>query len=500
VRHSLKRSALNVESLESRIVPAGNLVVTVQGSFVQVVGDAADNGIEISVGTGGAIVFRGLDGTRINGRSDQLVFPISGGLSGLSVETGAGADVVVISSRSEADPNWPYPQTIAALDISQDLTVNTGTESDVVLLRDVTVNGNLTVIGGQGDDIIVAEAIQVDGALSAMAGPGVNRVLVRDSSVTGTTTVGAGVNRDVVGLIGSTLGATVLSLRAGPNQVSAETNTFNGDFSLPRIGMGHNRLTEDVAELNTFNGQLLVSGWNQTLHTVATTHFEYEGAEGPDNWGKLTPAFLLTSVGRQQTPVAIDTASVVTTPLPALNFSYVDNTDLEFVHNGHAIQVNFPTPALNTVEVGGGVYELIQFHFHAESEHTIDGESFPLEMHMVHADANGNLLVVTVFITEGAVANPAYDQLVANLPSLTNPSETIPGPFDPETLLPTDRGYYAYSGSLTTPPGSEGVSFGLFKTPVVLSPAQILAIQNAIGLENNRPVQPVNNRVIFGSA
>ncbi len=198
--------------------------------------------------------------------------------------------------------------------------------------------------------------------------------------------------------------------------------------------------------------------------------------------------------------MAIDTASVVTTALPDLNFSYVDNTDLAFIHNGHTVQVNFPTPSLNSVEVGGGVYNLLQFHFHAESEHTVDGESFPLEMHMVHADANGNLLVVTVFITEGAVDNPAYDQLVANLPSIASPSETVPGPFNPVDLLPTDHAYYAYSGSLTTPPGSEGVSFGLFKTPVALSAAQILAIQNAIGVENNRPIQPVNNRVIFGSA
>lgn len=490
---------LGAELLESRVVPAGNVTVAVQGGLVSVLGDADANAVEISTGSGGAVAFRGLNGTRVNGSGDQLVVPGNGGLAGLSVSLGGGDDHVIISSRSEADPRWPYPPGISALQVAQAVNIDGGEGHDVTQLRNVTVGADLNVIGAQGDDITVLESVNVAGNFAIKSGPGANSVLVRASTVTGTSTIRAGSSADVAGLIGSTFtGASDVTLRGGDNQLTAETNTFQAAFSLPQEGTGTDEMTEGVEGLNTFGGAFLRDGWAETLHTVATTHFEYEGEDGPDHWGSLSPAWLLTNEGRQQTPVAINTATAVRASLPALNFAYGDNTNLNFVHNGHAIQVNFPTPATNTLTVSGNTYKLLQFHFHTESEHTIDGESFPLELHLVHADAAGNLMVATVFIEEGA-ANPAFDQLIANLPSLTNTPTTVAGPFNPEGLLPTDRSIYAYSGSLTTPPGSEGVSFAMFKTAVELSASQIQAIETALGLENNRPVQPLNNRVIFSS-
>jgi len=489
-----------VEALESRLVPAGNLTVTVTGGLVEIVGDEADNGIEVSDATGGQIAFRPLNGTTINGQAAPLVVAVNGGIGTLNINTGAGNDTVVISSRSESEAIWPHPQAVTPLAISQGINVDAGSGDDVVLVRSVNVSGATTIIGGQGDDTIVAESLQVTGRLAVLGAAGTNSVLLRASAVTGNTLIAAGASRDAVGLVNSTFGGnTTLRLRAGGNRITAEGNAFN-KFTLPKEGDGFNQLTQTVEFFNTFGGEFLRVSWNRTLPTAASTHFEYEGEDGPEHWGALTPAWLLTSVGRQQTPVAIDTDSAITMALPALNFSYADNSNTPFVHNGHTVQVNFPSPATNSVEVAGGTYNLLQFHFHASSEHTIDGESFPLEMHLVHADASGNLLVVTVFIKEGA-ANAAYDQLVANVPSQpSNTSKTIAGPFDPLDLLPTDRGYYAYSGSLTTPPGSEGVSFGLFKTAVELSAAQIEAIKTAIGVDNHRPIQPVNDRVIFASA
>jgi carbonic anhydrase len=114
----------------------------------------------------------------------------------------------------------------------------------------------------------------------------------------------------------------------------------------------------------------------------------------------------------------------------------------------------------------------------------------------VHRDAAGNLLVLAILIEEGT-ANPAFDALIANLPSVGDAAKTIAGPFDPETLLPADRDYWAYNASLTTPPASEGVSFAIFSTPIQLSTAQIAAIDAAIGEPNARPVQPVNDRPVF---
>lgn len=224
-------------------------------------------------------------------------------------------------------------------------------------------------------------------------------------------------------------------------------------------------------------------------HEEGEVHWGYEGDEGPDNWASLSEAFALCGEGMAQSPIDITNATEA--DLADLEFSYGE-TAVNILNNGHTIQVNYDEGS--TVTIDGTEYNLLQFHFHHPSEHTIDGEAFPMELHLVHADADGNLAVVGVMLAQGDEDNEAYASLWDVLPA-----EETDGPVETEItlnvsdLLPEERTFYHYSGSLTTPPCSEGVNWNVLTTPVMLSAAQVEAFMNIFEL-NARPVQPLNDR------
>ncbi len=215
----------------------------------------------------------------------------------------------------------------------------------------------------------------------------------------------------------------------------------------------------------------------------------YSGTEGPSHWGDLSPDFAVCSSGANQSP--IDLAS--TTPVGAAQivFNY-GSTALTVINNGHTILAN--VEAGNTITLEGVPYELAQFHFHAPSEHTVAGKHFAMEMHFVHVGASGDLAVVGMLFDRGPVSGPLAS-VWAVLPSDTELQGEVDG-FDLATLLPGDRGVYRYSGSLTTPPCSEGVKWMMLQTPASASADQVQAFDDIIGA-NNRPVQPVNARELL---
>lgn len=228
-------------------------------------------------------------------------------------------------------------------------------------------------------------------------------------------------------------------------------------------------------------------------------HWGYEGAEAPDSWGKLSPEFSACAAGRSQSPIDIGKTSSAS--LPELRAAFRP-AELKIVHhehaedainNGHTIQVNYRDG--DGLAVGDARFELIQYHFHAPSEHTIGGKHYPMEMHVVLQSAAGKLAVIGVLIEEGA-HNAAFDPVWSNLPKakgverhLEHVKVTV------EDLLPTTRTSYRYEGSLTTPPCSEGVKWFVMTTPVQLSADQIAAF-TALVKDNNRPVQPLNGRAV----
>jgi carbonic anhydrase len=224
--------------------------------------------------------------------------------------------------------------------------------------------------------------------------------------------------------------------------------------------------------------------------TSGEAHWSYSGAQGPDQWAKLSPKNAACA-GMNQSP--IDLTGFIEADLAPLEFSYRAGGD-DVVNNGHTVQVGYAKGS--TVTVDGIPFELVQFHFHAPSENLIEGKSFPLEAHFVHADRDGNLAVVALLFTEGA-ENPALAEIGRVLPKKEGEKERLSPPFAAEVLLPADRDYYRYSGSLTTPPCTEGVRWLVLKQSVTASSAQIDAFSRVLHEHNNRPVQPVHGRPVL---
>ena len=166
-------------------------------------------------------------------------------------------------------------------------------------------------------------------------------------------------------------------------------------------------------------------------------------------------------------------------------------TPLKVVYNGHTVQVNYG--AGSTLTVDGKTYHLAQFHFHSPSEHTRQGAPFPMEAHLVHKADDGSLAVVGVFLKEGA-ENPVLAKIWPHLSGEVNHEKSVEGvEVNVADLLPAEKGFYNYSGSLTTPPCSEGVTWLVMDRSVEVSKAQV---DQFLGLvhPNARPVQPLHDR------
>lgn len=231
--------------------------------------------------------------------------------------------------------------------------------------------------------------------------------------------------------------------------------------------------------------------------------WHYEGSEGPANWGQLSPQFAACGNGRSQSPIDISSSARRGAPQAFLRFP---PAELRIVHhehladginNGHTIQVNYA--GADTLTLADATYALAQYHFHAPSEHTVDGKHFPMEMHFVHKGSEGALAVVGVFIREGA-HNQAFEPIWSNLPSRKGMETHYPAvKVDVDALLPASRTIYRYDGSLTTPPCSEGVKWLVLTTPIELSANQIGAFTRIIS-GNNRPVQRLNGRTVVTNA
>lgn len=217
----------------------------------------------------------------------------------------------------------------------------------------------------------------------------------------------------------------------------------------------------------------------------------YAGTGGPAHWGDLKPEYQACKAGSMQSPV--DFQDSLEAGLPDIQFSY-GIAPLTILNNGHTVQVNLPQG--NTITVGGSKYELLQFHFHTPSEHTITGRRYPLEMHLVHKDKDGKLAVVAVFMEPGE-HNFAVAEIWGHLPKTSSTAHTVDSvAINPRDLLPRDRRYYRYMGSLTTPPCSEGVNWHVMSGTVQISQSQIKSISTIMG-DNARPPQPFHNRLVM---
>ena len=223
---------------------------------------------------------------------------------------------------------------------------------------------------------------------------------------------------------------------------------------------------------------------------AAAPHWEYSGEAGPAQWARLTPEFGQCA-GSNQSPVNL--SGLVEAELAPLQFHYLPGGKT-LVNNGHTVQVNYAPGS--SLELDGMHFELKQFHFHAPSENLIEGRSYPLEGHLVHANAEGELAVVAVMFEAGS-ANPALSLAWQALPTKAGETRALKEAISAEQLLPAQHDYYRFSGSLTTPPCSEGVRWLVMKQPVQVSQAQIDAFKAVMHHPNNRPVQPLHGRLVL---
>ena len=224
-------------------------------------------------------------------------------------------------------------------------------------------------------------------------------------------------------------------------------------------------------------------------HAAHTAHWDYQGDGGPQAWAQLKAEFATCSSGKRQSP--IDIRDGIKVQLDAVQFDYRPSA-FRVIDNGHTVQVN--VGAGNFIEVTGRRFELLQFHFHRPSEERIDGRLFDMVVHLVHTDSDGRLAVVAVLLDRGS-AQPLVQAVWNNLPLEKGDEVAARLPMDLNELLPTDRSYYTYMGSLTTPPCSEGVLWMVMKTPVPVSAEQI-AIFARLYPMNARPIQSASGRLI----
>lgn len=161
------------------------------------------------------------------------------------------------------------------------------------------------------------------------------------------------------------------------------------------------------------------------------------------------------------------------------------------MNNGHTVQVNYDSGSY--IQLDDVRYDVLQFHYHAPSEHVVDGKEFPAELHIVHKNADGGLAVVGILLQEGA-QNDAYASFIENLPIEKSDVKDAGVTVDAADLLPTVQTTFRYSGSLTTPPCTEGVYWLLMTTPVELSSEQLNKFESIFDEGNNRPIQPLNDR------
>ena len=201
----------------------------------------------------------------------------------------------------------------------------------------------------------------------------------------------------------------------------------------------------------------------------------------------------LCARGLRQSP--IDIVGTTRRELPPLEFDYRAEA-LRIVHDDHTVRVRCTT---STMRVGGDPHRLQQFHFHLPGGDRIGGEEFPLGVHLPHKSRSGQLVTLVLLFREGR-SHAALEQLLPRMPAAGEPERTHPDVrFDPATLLPAERGYYRYTGSLTSPPCTEGVAWLVIRRVQEVSAAQLARLRQLIA-PNARPVQPRNGREILESA
>ncbi len=218
--------------------------------------------------------------------------------------------------------------------------------------------------------------------------------------------------------------------------------------------------------------------------------WSYDGKTAPAHWAELDRANRACA-GKEQSPINIEESVAGKAALAALDFQY-EAGDADMHNNGYTVQVAIARGS--ELKVGAEHAELVEFHFHTPAEETINGVAYPLVAHLMHKHADGKLYGVAVLYKQG-LPNLALAPLFTSLPETGK--RVLPG-FNPAALLPDNHAYFKYTGSISTPPCTDGVRWHVLKQPVEISKNQIAAFHRLYKM-NARPTQALNGRVVESS-
>ncbi|WOL04056.1 hypothetical protein Cni_G12777 [Canna indica] len=253
---------------------------------------------------------------------------------------------------------------------------------------------------------------------------------------------------------------------------------------------------------------ILALGMAFLLAASASAHdfvnFGYSGATGPDKWGSLSPEYKLCSNGKQQSPINIvKEAALLNRKLDRLDRDYVD-TSATLVDYGFNIVVKYSDDA-GHVTVEGKNYSLIQMHWHSPSEHTINGERFAVELHLVHKSDDGSIAVVAILYQLGrpdpflVQLKDKFDEMAKETCGADQEARVPIGEMELRAVKRHTRKYYRYVGSLTSPPCTENVIWNILGKVRQMSREQLVGMRAPLDeayRNNSRPIQPLNGRTV----
>lgn len=241
---------------------------------------------------------------------------------------------------------------------------------------------------------------------------------------------------------------------------------------------------------------LLALGLAPLAAAQTATNWDYYGKTGPLGWGRLDPSFATCARGHEQSPIDIRNTHVDKALRP-IQFHYL-SAPVTLENDGRTIIVHV---APGSYIVAGGVrYNLVQFQFRHPSEEPVKGKYADMSVQFVHQSAEGKMAILSVRLMENQDApNALLATLFAHLPQTAGKTEKIGDLVNAGALLPADRGYWTYMGSLTTPPCTEGVRWFVFQQPITLSRTQLRRFTAIFSRVNTRPPQDAHGREIAAS-
>ncbi|MBC2285781.1 carbonic anhydrase family protein [Listeria booriae] len=229
--------------------------------------------------------------------------------------------------------------------------------------------------------------------------------------------------------------------------------------------------------------------------------WSYSGKTGPSNWGDIKPAYAISKTGKAQSPVKIDTSKTKKdAKITNITYKY-QPTSFKLIRKDQMIQAT-AQPAKgrpdSTINVGGKDYTLKTINIHTPAEHQIDSKKMDAELQLVHTSKDNKTVIISVLVKSGA-ENKAIGDLTSVVANSTNNKEQpLKTTISTLGLIPTNDKHFTYQGSLTTPATTEGVTWFVYETPITMSTKQLDQLKSKLA-DNNRPTQPLNERVIYSN-